>query len=69
MATQFSDEQKLKDLMKSAVLEALEERKDLVRELVEEALEDAALARAIEKVEPGKTVSREEVFSILDGNH
>ena len=69
MATQFSDEQKLKDLMKSAVLEALEERRDLVREVVEEALEDVALARAIEQVEPGNTVSREEVFRILDGDH
>ena len=69
MATQFNDEQKLKDLVKSAVLEALEERKDLVREVVEEALEDVALARAIEQVEPGNTVSREEVFRILDGDH
>jgi hypothetical protein len=69
MATQIGDEQKFKDLVKSAVVEALEERKDLMREVVEEALEDAALARAIEQGESGNTVTREEVFTILDGNH
>lgn len=39
---------KLKQLFKTALLEVLEERKDLLREAIEEALEDIALARAIE---------------------
>jgi hypothetical protein len=49
MATELTDEQRLKEVVKSAIVEVLEERKDLVREVIEEALEDAALARAIEE--------------------
>lgn len=49
MATQSTDEERLKEVVKSALVEVLEERKDLVREVIEEALEDAALARAIEE--------------------
>ncbi len=41
------DEAKLKELLKSAVLEVIEERRDLVKEIVEEAIEEMALTRAI----------------------
>ncbi len=44
-----SDDQKLKELFKTALLEVLEERKDILRDLIEETLEDIALARAIEQ--------------------
>lgn len=60
-------EEKLKDLMKSALAEALEERRDLVQDIVEEAMEDIGLARAIEQGLGGGSVPREEVFAILEG--
>jgi hypothetical protein len=41
------DEAKLKELLKSAVLEVLDERREFVKEIVEEAIEEMALARAI----------------------
>lgn len=62
-----ADDEKLKELMKAAVIEVLEERRDFVRELLEEALEDIALARAIEEGEQSAAVSRDEVMEILEG--
>jgi hypothetical protein len=67
MSSLSVDEGKLKDLLKTAIMEVLEERKDLVRDLLEEALEDIILARAIEAGEQTETVSREEVFKVLEG--
>ena len=66
MATTF-DEEKLKDLLKTALVEALEEHRDLVQDIIEEAMEDFALARAIEQGLTSKSVSRGEVFDILEG--
>src|SRR6185369_13258852 len=48
MATSI-DEAKLKDMLKSAVAEVFEERRDFVKEIVEEAMEDIALMRAIDE--------------------
>ena len=56
MATTF-DEEKLKDILKTALIEALEERRDLVQGIVEGALEDFALARAIEQGLASESVS------------
>ena len=66
MAATF-DEEKLRDLLKSALVEALEENRDLVQDIVEEATEDFALARAIEQGLGSESISRDEVFAILDG--
>jgi hypothetical protein len=57
----------LKELLKTAIIEVLEEREDLVRDLLEEVLEDIALVRAIEAGEQTETVSRDEVFKSLEG--
>jgi hypothetical protein len=65
MATSI-DEAKLKDLLKSAVAEVLEERREFVKEIIEEAMEDLALARAIDEGVGTDTVSRQEVFTILE---
>jgi hypothetical protein len=67
MSSLSVDEGKLKDLLKAAIIEVLEERKDLVRDLLEEALEDIVLVRAIEAGEQTGTVSRDEVFKVLEG--
>ncbi|MGH9931987.1 MAG: hypothetical protein ACREA9_22535 [Pyrinomonadaceae bacterium] len=69
MSTTLSDEAKLKEALKSAIVEILEERKDLVREVLEEALEDIALARAVEEGEQSKLVTRDEVFNALERNN
>ncbi len=63
------DDERLKDLFKTALLEVLEERKDVLRDLIEETLEDIALARAIEQGQRTEEASRSEVFSILEGGH
>ena len=69
MSNVVIDEAKLKEAMKSAIVEILEERKDLVREVLEEALEDIALARAIEEGDESELVTREEVFNALGRNN
>ncbi|HSS19787.1 MAG TPA: hypothetical protein VLL54_06910 [Pyrinomonadaceae bacterium] len=66
MSTTMIDEAKLKEALKSAIVEILEERKDLVREVLEEALEDIVLARAIEEGDQSELVTREEVFGALE---
>ncbi len=67
MATATIDEKKLKNLLKSALVEALEEHRDLVQGIVEEAIEDIAFARAIEQGLGSGAVSRDAVFAILEG--
>ena len=69
MSTTSIDEAKLKEALKSAIVEILEERKDLVREVLEEALEDIALARAIEEGEQSELVTRDEVFKALESSN
>lgn len=61
------DEEKLKRLFKTALVEVLEERKDILREIIEETIEDIALARAIEQGQQTGEASRSEVISILEG--
>ena len=41
------DDNKLKDLMKQAIIETIEEKKDMVQGLLIEALEDVAMINAI----------------------
>jgi hypothetical protein len=59
------DDARLKQLFKTALLEVLEERKDLLREAMEEALEDIALSRAIEAGQRTTDAGQSEVFSVL----
>ncbi len=58
----------LKDLLKAAIVEVLEERRDLLREILEEALEDVGLAYAIQEGESTATASRDAVFEILEAS-
>ena len=59
------DEAKLKDIFKKAIVEVLEERRELLTGLIDEALEDEAMARAIKEGEKGKKVSRARVLKAL----
>lgn len=60
------DEQRVKELLKQAMAELLEERKDYFYDLFAEVMEDAALANAIQAGERSDEVDRAEVFQILD---
>src|SRR5713226_5144643 len=60
METSMSDD-RIKELFKAAILEVLQEHRDLLRDALAEAIEDLALARAIEDGEGTETVTRDEV--------
>ena len=57
----------MKELIKSALVEVLETRRDFVQEIIEDAMEDVAFSRAIKEGMTSETSSREEVFAILEG--
>ena len=61
-------ETQIKELIKSAILEIFQERRDLFQELVAEALEDLALVKAIDEGKDSEAVSREAIFSILESD-
>lgn len=58
-------ESQLKDAVKSALIEVLEERSDLVRDVLAEVMEDVAMTRAILEGETSGPASRDEVFRAL----
>jgi hypothetical protein len=60
------DEERIKKLFKEALVEVLEERKELLHELLAEVIEDIALARAIQEGEDTVPVSKQEVLKLLD---
>ncbi len=62
-----TDSGKLKELFKQAIIEAMEEKRDLVHDLLVEAMEDLAMIRAIQDGEESVPVSREDVFHLLEG--
>jgi ribosomal protein L12E/L44/L45/RPP1/RPP2 len=61
-------ETQLKDVLKAALIEVLEERSDLLRDVLAEVLEDVALSRAIQEGETSGVVSRDEVFRALEAS-
>ena len=62
------DEARLKDVVKTAVLEVFEERRDWLADLLGEALLDIGLGYAIQEGEQTPTVSRDEVFQVLEAD-
>lgn len=56
----------LKDLMKTAILEIFQERRDLFQDLIAEALENIAMVKAIDEGKDSETVSRDAIFAILE---
>jgi hypothetical protein len=59
-------ETQIKDLVKTAILEIFQERRDLLQDLVAEALEDLALVKAIDEGKDSESASRETIFSLLE---
>ncbi len=60
------DEKKLKRLVKSAFIEAVEKQRLLVQDIVEEAIVDVALTRAVDEGLRSRNISRATVFKIID---
>ena len=65
MAQPMLEKDQLKVLMKEALIEVLQENRNLMRALFEEVLEDIAMARAIEEGAGEEMVDRREVFKVL----
>jgi len=65
MTVTLSDETRLKALLKEALVEVLEQRREWFSTLVAEALEDIALVQAIKEGETTEIVSRDEIFDLL----
>ena len=61
------EEMHLKDLVKEAILELMQERRDELEEVFAEVIQDLALARAIEEGEATETVRKAEILQILEG--
>nr|VFJ45174.1 MAG: hypothetical protein BECKDK2373C_GA0170839_101049 [Candidatus Kentron sp. DK] len=61
-----AEESKLKLIFKSALIEVLDERRDLLVEAIEEAIEDVALLHAIKEGESSDIVSENDVFQLLE---
>jgi hypothetical protein len=60
------DEIKLKELLKAAIVEVLQEQKEVFSDLLAEIIEDIALEKAIKEGEKTELVSREAIFKILE---
>ncbi|HEY9852273.1 MAG TPA: hypothetical protein V6D28_22555 [Leptolyngbyaceae cyanobacterium] len=61
------DESKLKEILKSAIIELIQEQKEVFSDLLAEVIEDIALEKAIKEGENTEPVSREAIFQILEG--
>jgi hypothetical protein len=66
MSVAIMDEVRLKDVMKTAILEVFEDRREWLTELVGQAMADVAFGYAIQAGERTPLSSRDEVFSILE---
>ena len=60
------DDLRLKELLKTVILELLQEQKGVFYDLVTEIIEDIALEKAIKDGENTEKVSRENIFRLLD---
>lgn len=63
----ITDSGMLKEIFKQAIIEAIEEKKDVVHDLLVDAMEDMAMIHAIQQGEKTGSASRNEVFDILEG--
>ena len=59
------DEIRIKQWLKEALVEVVEERKDVLHELLTEVMEDVAMVRAIQEGETTRPVSKQEVLKLL----
>lgn len=60
------NETQIKALFKSALVEVMEERRDIIHDAVEDVVEEIALSRAIQDGLRSHAVSREEIFGLFE---
>jgi hypothetical protein len=65
MAEATLNTNQIKELLKLAIVEILQEQKEVFTDMIVEAMEDIALVKAIEEGENTEVVSREAIFDIL----
>jgi len=68
MTTEAISDLKTKNIFKQAILEVFQEQKEFFSDLFMEAMEDIALMQAMEEIDEDDTVSRDEIFQILEGD-
>ncbi len=59
------DEDKIKQIFKTTIVEVIQEQKEVFSDLLTEIIEDIALEKAIKEGENTEIVSREAIFKIL----
>jgi hypothetical protein len=59
------DDDKIKQVFKAALIEVIQEQKEVFSDLLAEIIEDIALEKAIKEGEETELVSRETIFKIL----
>jgi len=67
MTTLSLEDKHTKDLIKQALLELFQERRDLFADLFQELIEDVGLANAMREEEDSEIVSEKEVMKALRG--
>ena len=60
------DEDKIKGMLKEAIVEVVEEKKDIFHDLLVEAIEDIALVNEIKEGEKTNLLSRADIFKVLE---
>ncbi|MCB0212939.1 MAG: hypothetical protein KDJ52_26590 [Anaerolineae bacterium] len=68
MAIQLNDADEVKNLFKQALLELFHDERQVFYELFAEIIEDIALVNAIKAEEDSESVSRDEVFEVLQND-
>jgi len=63
--TSINNEDQLKAVFKAAIIEVIEDKRDLFKELLYEAIEEIAMVRAIEEGRQSEYISREDVFKLF----
>ena len=67
METLTPEDTRIKALLKQAMLELIQEQRELFTDLFAEVIEDLALANAIQEGKVSETVDQEDVYQTLDG--
>lgn len=65
MTGTLSDEARIKILLKEALVEVMEQRREWFSELMAEVLEDNALVQAIKEGDQTEIVNRDKIFDLL----
>lgn len=60
------EENRVKDLMKEALVETFNEKREIFEEIILEVFEDVCMANAIKEGENSPKVNRNEIFKSLD---